>query len=46
MPDDFELQDRRRAYVAQVITGLNALEARQAQHERNQTRTDTRPQMA
>ena len=42
MPDDLELQARRRAYVAQVITGLNALEARRAQHERNQTRPDTR----
>ena len=43
MDDD---QSRRRDFIKEVITGLNAVEARRAQHERNQTRTDTRPQMA
>lgn len=42
MDDDLESRERRRAYVAEVITGLNALEARRLQHERNQQRPDTR----
>ena len=43
MSDD---QTRRRDFIKEVIAGLNAVEARRAQHERNQTRTDTRPQVA
>lgn len=43
MSDD---QSRRRDFVKEVITGLNAIEARRVQCERNQTRPDTRPQMA
>jgi len=39
MNDD---QTRRRAFIKEVITGLNAVEARRAQRERNQTRPDTR----
>ena len=37
---------RRRDFIKEVITGLNAIEARRAQHERNQQRPDTRPQVA
>ena len=33
---------RRRQFIKEVITGLNAIEARQAQRERNQTRPDSR----
>ena len=36
-------QEERAAFIKEVITGLNAIEARQAQRERNQTRPDTRP---
>ena len=43
MNDD---QTRRRDFIKEVITGLNAIEARQAQRERNQQRPDTRPQPA
>ena len=43
MSDD---QSRRRDFVKEVITGLNAIEARRLQRERNQTRTDSRPQVA
>lgn len=40
MNDD---QTRRRAFVKEILTGLNAIEARRAQHERNQQRPDSRP---
>ena len=43
MTDD---QARRRDFIKEVITGLAAIEARRLQRERNQQRTDTRPQMA
>ena len=43
MPDDLELQARRRQFIKQVISGLNAIEARRAQRDRNQQRPDSRP---
>lgn len=39
-------QEERASFIKEVITGLNAVEARRVQRERNQTRTDTRPQVA
>lgn len=39
---DDDNREHRRQFIKQVIDGLNALDARQAQRERSLTRPDTR----